>query len=466
MDTSLDISDSTDWLQSSLPGFAPLEVALRCEICKDFYVNPVITSCSHTFCSLCIRQSISRDGKCPQCRSSVQADRLLANQSVREVVDLFQASRTQALELARKDKEDEEIGLSARKRKLDDTDIEEGEPIRQTRSRQTRSQNHRNHGLSSTPIEVPDSEDDGDDEFIPDGLVRCPVCKTPMKEEQVYLHLDTCTGEQEPVPKRSTRSKTTVIFPGRPRNPPKEASPAPTRLPGLNYALFKEQPLARKLKEIGIPHNGRKDLLVRRHIEWVNLWNANCDSSESNRKSKRELLKELDIWERTQGGQAGIKDSEFMKKDFDGRGHMATHKNQFDDLIANARKNRSRRKSEENKDETQTNITESLGSEPSSLQVPVQRPTVEREQSMNSENPYEGNESALASIRAKVEEANQNGTALPSLSREVSEMDEQAANAPKEIGIANPFGSPSRKMPMFTVPSRPVSDVDQSTNSV
>src|SRR5215469_15342374 len=58
MDTISDASlpDPTDWLNTSLPSFATLESALRCQVCKDFYDTPMITSCSHTFCSLCIRR--------------------------------------------------------------------------------------------------------------------------------------------------------------------------------------------------------------------------------------------------------------------------------------------------------------------------------------------------------------------------------------------------------------------------
>jgi E3 ubiquitin-protein ligase RAD18 len=51
----------------------------------------------------------------------------------------------------------------------------------------------------------------------------------------------------------------------------------------------------------------------------MNLWNANCDSK--NPKSKRVLLSELDIWERTQGGHAAtpspfLSSSNVMRKDF------------------------------------------------------------------------------------------------------------------------------------------------------
>lgn len=206
MDSSFDLPDSTDWIQTSLPAFEPLEAALRCEVCKEFYNNPVITSCYHTFCSICIRRCITADGKCPSCKTGCSSDKLAPNIAVREVVMRFQEARPKALELARADKEGEAKATSKKKRKLDDTDMEEDENVRHTRSRQTRSKSQRNGGNAASPVEIADSEDDGDEDFVPDGMVKCPVCSRAMKEELVYNHLDTCTGP-DASQGRNTRSK-------------------------------------------------------------------------------------------------------------------------------------------------------------------------------------------------------------------------------------------------------------------
>lgn len=71
----------------------------------------------------------------------------------------------------------------------------------------------------------------------------------------------------------------------------------------------------------------------------MNLWNANCDSKTP--KSKRELLNELDVWERTQGGNAAPPmetANPVMRKDFDSAAWSTNHDNDFKRLIANARK--------------------------------------------------------------------------------------------------------------------------------
>ena len=114
------------------------------------------------------------------------------------------------------------------------------------------------------------------------------------------------------------------------------------RLPQLNYSLLKDTALRKKLSELGIPNGGPKDLLTRRHTEWVNLVNANCDSLRP--RTKRELLNELESWDRTQGRQIlsnsnGIGSaSSVMSKTFDGAAWASNHDTNFQALIAQARR--------------------------------------------------------------------------------------------------------------------------------
>ena len=73
-------------------------------------------------------------------------------------------------------------------------------------------------------------------------------------------------------------------------------------------------------------------------MEWMNLWNASCDSSHP--QTKRELLRELDVWERTQGRQIANAQgpSGVMAKDFDADGWSRSNRDDFSDLIKKARK--------------------------------------------------------------------------------------------------------------------------------
>lgn len=125
------------------------------------------------------------------------------------------------------------------------------------------------------------------------------------------------------------------------RQPPhKTAEKPPERLPTINYSILKENVLRKKLKDLGIPNWGPRPLLQRRHTEWMNLWNANCDSKFP--KSKRELLRELDAWERTQGGNANPSSIDstntIMGKGFNAMAWSSSHGDDFKRLIANAQK--------------------------------------------------------------------------------------------------------------------------------
>ncbi|KAL6231133.1 Postreplication repair E3 ubiquitin-protein ligase rad18 [Aspergillus navahoensis] len=341
MEPTFDIPDSTDWLDTPLTLLAPFETSLRCQVCKDFFDNPVITSCSHTFCSLCIRRCLSTEGKCPTCRSSDQELKLRRNWVVQELVEGFKNARPSILQLARKAKAGadnrEDVGAeepSLKKRKIE-SDVIVGTDSPAEQGVRTRSHSRGvARQVQAAPIEIIDVGQD--EEYIPDdGLVPCPVCGRRMKEEAVFRHLDTCTGGAE-----DSKPAAFGSLASGPRKPsPVTAGKPPERLPVINYSLLKDTVLRKKLKDLGIPNWGPRPLLQRRHTEWMNLWNANCDSRTP--KPKRELLRELDVWERTQGGNSvALTDptNAVMNKDFNTGEWSANYDTDFKALIANARK--------------------------------------------------------------------------------------------------------------------------------
>lgn len=114
----------------------------------------------------------------------------------------------------------------------------------------------------------------------------------------------------------------------------------PDRLPQVNYSMIKEAVLRKKLTDMGVSAAGTRPLLERRYTEWITLWNANCDATRP--KSKFELKRELETWERTQGGRAQVHSSssgpQIKDKDFDGQSYSTSNNDSFRDLIAQARK--------------------------------------------------------------------------------------------------------------------------------
>lgn len=206
----------------------------------------------------------------------------------------------------------------------------------------------------------------------------------------------------------------------------------------------------------------------RRHIEWLNIHNSNCDADESVRKPKRQLLRELEEWENTQGGRADVKESKVMKKDFDGSGYAKSHKSDFDDLIAQARKKRAAPKSEDKKE---TNGDAGVDAQQDSQSIC--EPQVEMADAP------EGAEQHPQSIQQNGFEAqglDNHGTDL-GMRQDCAQIPDHAkANLASQqvesttvshedppLGLQNPLGSPSRKVPMFAMSEEPVKEVDMST---
>lgn len=363
MSTADELTDSTDWLNTPLAGLTPLESGLRCQVCKDFFTTPMITSCSHTFCSLCIRRYLSQEGRCPACRESDQEVKLRRNWAIEELVEHFKQSRDQILAFARRPiqakKEDNERPKKRRKLDVAATDIP-------SERRSTRSQSRRlaastpqaSQESVSTQEEVADSEDEGSvyreepeqknpaingNKNVHDGLVACPCCNRRMKEVSINAHLDLCIQglATSPTPPPNT-APTGASLAYSQRTKPQPPAKQKDRLPTINYALTSETSLRKKLKELGIPAHGSKELMRKRHTEWINIWNADCDSSKP--KAKRDLLRELDTWERTQGRQiergTNSAGTGVMVKDFDREGWVKSQKDEFEDLIKKAKEKR------------------------------------------------------------------------------------------------------------------------------
>ncbi|KAI0482952.1 DNA repair protein rad18 [Xylariaceae sp. FL0804] len=327
-----DVADSTDWLATPLSGLAAVEAALRCQVCKDFYRTPMLTSCNHTFCSLCIRRALANDGKCPLCRASEQEVKLRSNWSMEEVVAAFTQTRPDVLRLAQNPpspppQPQPHASDHTPKRHADEVEHDDARPGSERSSKRLRSSARlsKSRSMEATAemarqeADVPAAEETPDfEDFEPDdGLVACPICWKRMRPLQVDRHLDTsCPGSPAPQ-QQQQQQKPPAPFPGssssssssrRPTRPttissstpftqPHRPPPRLERLPAINYSMLKEAQLRRKAGEQGLSTNGGRAALERRHREWTTLWNANCDALRPRRKA--DLLHELEVWERS-----------------------------------------------------------------------------------------------------------------------------------------------------------------------
>ena len=173
MDSSFNVTDPSDWIETPLSHLAPVEQALRCQVCKDFFDTPMITSCSHTFCSLCIRRCLTNDGRCPVCRTNDQEMKLRSNAIIQELVDLFQTARPVVLQLGQEVKATRDgLVRRAKKRKLDDTDIEDDGKVDKPYNgrRKTRSQQQSNPSVVELSTDQA-MRDEQDSDFQPGGFI-------------------------------------------------------------------------------------------------------------------------------------------------------------------------------------------------------------------------------------------------------------------------------------------------------
>jgi E3 ubiquitin-protein ligase RAD18 len=452
MDNSL--SDPSDWLNTSLPPFAALENSLRCQVCKDFFATPMVTTCSHTFCSICIRRCLSVDGKCPACRANDQASKLRRNWALEEVVGAFKTARPVALEIATKDKKEKE-DAPTRSNKRRRTERHSGGSDLTVRT--TRSQSKRTQQTNDQPATYDGAADDGSDaeytenggstqperqQTPDDGLVACPICQTRMKEEIVFGHIGTsaCTS-----PSQKQRQKQPPPPP--PQQPP-TPKPIPDRLTELNYSLLNEKALRKKLSELGLPSTGSKTLLSRRHTEYVNLWNANVDAEAP--LSKRQLLNELQKWDRSIGREPDSfgTSNQVMKKDFDAKAWSTGNKDDFARLIEEARKGRGKQKTSAQQEPSTEEAKEQPQPQPDAMQLDPP-PAAQIEPEKDLPKGYHNATSPQENFPARDH--------LPPSGQRV-----QPPRLPsRETSLPEKFGTEgAQTISMFEVSSHPVADVE------
>jgi E3 ubiquitin-protein ligase RAD18 len=313
--------------------------------------------------------------------------KLRHNWAVQELVEIWSENREKIIAFAKSAADDlpreaEDGERPKKRRKVDEKPIivrKSGlSERRSTRSQSRRAASHASQSITSLPStqeEVADSDDGGSVYAVSpkvdsrhfqqpatepnDGLVGCPNCTRRMKEALINTHLDKClqglAGSPTPPPRTPSAQRDHAPSPNRglqagtiayTTTKPTTASTL-QRLPAMNYGTLNENALRRKLKDLGIPNHGNKELMRRRHTEWMNLWNANCDSLQPIPKMK--LLRELDVWERNYGrderqrqqsGGAGNGSGGVMEKEFDREGYMRKQKDGFEDLVKKARESR------------------------------------------------------------------------------------------------------------------------------
>ncbi|XP_034388327.1 E3 ubiquitin-protein ligase RAD18 isoform X2 [Cyclopterus lumpus] len=287
------------------PVFACLknvDALLRCPICFDFLNISMMTKCSHNFCSLCIRKFLCYKLQCPVCNTKATEQDLRTNRLLDDLVVNFQAARQK---LSKANYESSPISAtiptSAVKCK---TPRERGQncnssvlnhffqkrpktsPTKETQRDGSVTQSAERRKIQTAHTH---NANDADLHSATDQLpvvvkkepmdVECPVCSVSVPQQFINKHLDTCLTRGEK--KESLRSSL-----GNARRP----------MTKLVYNLLSMQELKKRLKECHLSMQGSRDQLIKRHQDFVHVYNAQCDSL--NPKSAEDIAKDLEVNEK------------------------------------------------------------------------------------------------------------------------------------------------------------------------
>ncbi|XP_060163504.1 E3 ubiquitin-protein ligase RAD18 isoform X2 [Globicephala melas] len=158
--------------------------------------------------------------------------------------------------------------------------------------------------------------------------VDCPVCGVHIPENHINKHLDSCLSREEK--KESLRSSVHKRKP----------------LPKTVYNLLSDRDLKKKLKQHGLSVQGNKQQLIKRHQEFVHMYNAQCDALHP--KSAAEIVQEIENMEKTRMRLEASKLNESImvftkdqtEKEIDEihSNYRIKHQNEFQRLVDQAKK--------------------------------------------------------------------------------------------------------------------------------
>ncbi|XP_053325922.1 E3 ubiquitin-protein ligase RAD18 [Spea bombifrons] len=325
-----------------------LDDLFRCGICFDYFnIAMIIPQCSHNYCSLCIRKFLSYKTQCPTCCVAVTESDLRNNRILDDLVKTFYLARQHLSQFSLISPPTPPQNLS--KGKLDATASQgcTGKQIKQenklmdtflvktsTPTSKRTAVASRNAPSMSTEtlkeecVEIPCSEKDACGPATPSTStmkvqvkVECPVCGVGISEQYINKHLDSCLTSDEK--KESLRSSVNKRKP----------------MAKVVYNLLSDRDLRKRLKEVGLSTHGSKQQMIKRHQEFVHMYNAQCDSL--NPKSASEIVSEIvnnekirsSLEAKQESGMTFSKDQTEEEIDEIHQQYRKKHKNEFQHLI-------------------------------------------------------------------------------------------------------------------------------------
>ncbi|XP_068972294.1 E3 ubiquitin-protein ligase RAD18-like [Bombus flavifrons] len=325
-----------------------IENLLICGICYEFMDTSVMTSCSHNYCSLCIRKYLHYKTQCPACFAETFEKDLRKNKVLDEIIAYFSQI---------KDKLKRSLQIQIQFTKFNEADDVSNSPKSLLQNKSAYINGQENKVVYSKIINnIPTSQSNTSPSihvqkdlsspstsgipriplmFTPKSnkrliitnteetkVVICPVCKVTVSELKINRHLDDCLKRE------SVKEKPQII----------ESKRKP--LPKLVFSLMKDAVLKKKAKEFGLSSQGDRKALETRLQRYIVLYNAECD--KLNPRSVTELVKQCEDEENL---EKKVNKTSFLNKlqvtknteenaiEDERRKYLETHKNSFNSLI-------------------------------------------------------------------------------------------------------------------------------------
>ncbi|GJD10577.1 E3 ubiquitin-protein ligase RAD18 [Galdieria sulphuraria] len=247
------------------------ESIVSCKICGETFKAPMmLQKCSHVFCSLCIRRWFDSNSICPECRIPSSAGELCKVRLVEDFVELWDT-----LPLYNTDEEGRDVpGKKSRDNKIDT-------PKRKQRKKK------RNNVQEKDPSHK---------------IAECPICGIHISIRLIQHHVDICLTKQSCSEENISDR---VFFSGRLNGTSSNAhteAPLESTFEKRPTTLWYKNLSDRKLKDIlqyyGLSTRGDRNMLIRRHKEFVFRYNAELDSKFPRPVSS--VIKDIEEWEKQQ----------------------------------------------------------------------------------------------------------------------------------------------------------------------
>ncbi|XP_075430803.1 E3 ubiquitin-protein ligase RAD18 isoform X2 [Ascaphus truei] len=277
------------------PHVKVLDDLLRCGICFDYFnIAMIIPQCSHNYCSLCIRKFLSYKTQCPTCCVAVAEPELRNNRILDDLVKTFTSARPHLSEFIfnsppMSPENNPSVGCSRKQDKIMDKFLIKTNHLTYKSTSKASTEKEMDVKLEVSPMNAFKEGSVGNPDLllIASGSdtpstsalkvhikVECPVCRVGILENYMNNHLDSCLtrGEKKDSLRSSVHRRKSMAK--------------------VVYNLLSERDLRKKLKEVGLSAQGSKKHMIRRHQEFVQMFNAQCDSQ--NPKSAAEIVCEVE----------------------------------------------------------------------------------------------------------------------------------------------------------------------------